>query len=164
VIAGLPSPAAAEELVERAVPLGATQILFFPAERGERWRPTATRLARLERLARAALKQSRRSRLPGIQFEGSLAAAIASAAAGARFLADPDGTSWSESGSEGVLDGVALAIGPPGGLTGSERGSFQAAGFLPILLGPNRLTTQDAALALLCLARERILSRGRGRH
>lgn len=164
VIAGMPDPAAADELAGRAVSLGATHLLFFPAEQGERWRPTPARMARFNRLARAALKQSRRSRLPCIQFPGSLREAIAPAPEGARYLASPEGGSWSECASPGVLHGVALGIGPPGGLTDPERALFEAAGFQSISLGPNRLKTQDAALALLSLARERILAAGTGRH
>jgi 16S rRNA (uracil1498-N3)-methyltransferase len=164
VIAGMPAPVAAEELAGRAVSLGATHLRFFPAQHGERWRPTPARVARFNRLARAALKQSRRSRLPCIQFPGSLPEAIATAPEGARYLAIPDGGSWSECASPGVLQGVVLGIGPPGGLADPERALFVAAGFQTISLGPNRLKTQDAALALLALARERILAAGAGRH
>jgi 16S rRNA (uracil1498-N3)-methyltransferase len=158
VMAGLPAPSAAEELVDRSVPLGASHLLFYPAARAMRWRATPTRVARFDRLARAALKQSRRSRLPCIQFPGSLEEAVAAAPAAGRYLADPDGRTWSESPSTGVLGGVALVVGPPGGLTGSERELLRESRFHPISLGPSRLATQDAALVLLSLARERILA------
>jgi 16S rRNA (uracil1498-N3)-methyltransferase len=158
VLAGMPAPGAAEELVAHAVSLGASHLLFYPAARAERWRPTPSRVARFDRLARAALKQSRRSRLPCIQFPASLEEAVGAAPAGDRYVADPDGPSWSESAPTGVLDGIALVVGPPGGLTGPERASLQSAGFQAISLGPSRLATPDAALALLSLARERILA------
>jgi 16S rRNA (uracil1498-N3)-methyltransferase len=160
VLAGMPAPAAAEELVERAVPLGASQIIFFPGEQGERWSPTPSRVARLDRVARAALKQSRRSRLPGIQFTAGPSQAIAAAPAGARYLADPGGGSWSERAPLRVLEGVALGIGPPGGWTETERALFGEFGYVSISLGPSRLTTQDSACAMLALARERILASG----
>jgi len=163
VVTGMPSPAAAEELVGRAVPLGATQVVFYPAERAERWGATPARLARFGRIARAALKQCRRSRLPSIQFTETASEAIAAAPAGARYLADANGRPWSENASPGVSEGVALAVGPPGGLTGAERALFESAGYIRISLGPSRLTTQDAVSALLCLARERILASGPGR-
>lgn len=162
VLVGMPAPAAAEELVGRAVPLGTTRVVFFQAERGERWRASPSRVARFDRVARAALKQCRRSRLPSIQFAGSGAEGIAAATGGVRYLADPDGGSWSESVAPGVSQGVVLGVGPPGGLTEPERALFRSAGFIPISLGPTRLTTGDATAALLSLARERILAVGHG--
>jgi 16S rRNA (uracil1498-N3)-methyltransferase len=163
IMAGLPEPAAAEELVIRAVPLGATHILFFRAERSERWRPIPARLARLERLARAALKQSRRSRLPCIQFAAGPEEAIEAAPEGSRHVADPDGGSWSEVEVSGASGGAVLGVGPPGGLAEREKALFVRGGFSGICLGPSRLTTQDAASAMLALARERILWGWRGR-
>jgi 16S rRNA (uracil1498-N3)-methyltransferase len=164
VLAGLPAPAAAEELVARAVPLGATQLHFFAAAQGGKAGRAASRMARFDRLARAALKQSRRSRLPRIQFHASLEEALPAVSERCRVLADPDGGSWSRTAPQGVLEGVAVAVGPPGGLAAPERASLLASGFVAISLGPSRLTTQDAAIALVALAREGILGAGTGRH
>lgn len=161
LLAGMPASAAAEELIGRAVALGTTHLVFVPSAQSERWRVTPSRVARFDRVARAALKQSRRTRLPCIQLPGSLEEALSAVQEESRYLAEARGRSWSESAATGVLRGVALAVGPPGGLTGPERRLLESARFQPISLGPSRLTTQDAALALLSLAREGILAAGR---
>lgn len=162
VLAGLPAPAAAEELVARAVPLGATQLHFFAAVQGGK-AGRASRMARFDRLARAALKQSRRSRLPRIQLHASLEEALPAVSERCRVLADPEGVPWSRTAPQGVLEGVALAVGPPGGLAAPERATLLTSGFVAISLGPSRLTTQDAAIALLAVVREGILAAAAGR-
>lgn len=164
LLVGTPDPAAAEAVVTRGVPLGATAIEFVRTERSEPWQPTDVRLVRLSRLARAALKQSRRTRLPTISFATSLEGVMAGLPRGPRFLAEATGPPWSESASTGVSEWVVLAVGPPGGFTGGELEHLRRAGFQYISLGPNRLATEDAAGALLALCRQVFLTRARARH
>ncbi len=164
LLLGTPDFPAAEAVISRAVPLGVTSIQFLHTERSEPWRVTDVRSARLSRLARAALKQCRRTRLPTITFAPSLSGATVDLPVGPRFLADPAGAPWSESTRSGVFAEVALAIGPPGGFVPEEVDLLRGERFVCISLGPNRLTTEDSAGALLALARQIFIAETRPRH
>ena len=166
LIVGLPDFASAEALMTRAVPLGLHRIVFTQTEQSERWRATGARRGRLSRLARAAVKQSRRTRLPRIEFPDDLERAVEPGGdpGGRRFLADPSGRPWSEGVLSGVFKHATLAVGPPGGLSERERALFRERGFASISLGNNRLRTEDASCALLTLARDRILTIGAAGH
>ena len=164
LLVGMPDFAAAESVVARAVPLGATTIAFVRTSRAEPWQESRARSGRLERLARAALKQCRRTRLPRIAFPPSLQAALEEVPGGPRFLADSGGATWSESLRSGVSQGETLAVGPPGGFDPDEMDRLRAGDFLCISLGPNRLTTEDAVGALLTLARQNFLPPATSRH
>ena len=167
LIVGLPDFASTEALVARAVPLGVHAIELVETERGGGWRATEARRERLLRLARASVKQSRRTRLPHIRFPGrleSLLEANGRGAAGSRFLADSRGRFWSQDAPAGVLSHVTLAVGPPGGFSDGERARLGDLGYEAISLGMNRLRTEDAACVILVLARERILAGAGWRH
>ncbi len=164
LLVGMPDFAAAESVVARAVPLGATTIAFVRTSRAEPWQESPARTERLARLARAALKQCRRTRLPRIAFPPSLQAALEEVPGGPRFLADSGGAAWSDSLRSGVFEDETLAVGPPGGFDPEERDRLRADGFMCISLGPNRLTTEDAVGALLALARQNFLPPTPSRH
>jgi 16S rRNA (uracil1498-N3)-methyltransferase len=166
LLVGQPHFGAVEAIVSRTVPLGVSRIAIVPAERGERWRDTGARRERLVRVARAAMKQTRRTRLPRIEFPPGFAAVLPPPVSPERlrFVAEPSGRGWSETRGTGVSSHVTVAIGPPGGLTPAERASLEDLGFAPISLGSNRLRTEDAACAMLALAREGILALARERH
>lgn len=157
VIVGLPDPGGAEAVVEHAVPLGARVLDFTACERSGRPPLSAARLDRLSRLARSGIKQSRRSRLPSIRSSGSLMEALSAAPQGARLGADPGGGMLPEEWSERPQAPITLAVGPPGGFTPRELEELRGAGFRFISLGPSRLTSQTAALALLALSRNLLL-------
>ena len=159
LLAGMPGAAAAQDLVARAVPLGVSAIHLVAAERGECPRGTEARAERLGRIARAALKQSRRTVLPELRLGAGVAEILQGLGGGGTFvLADPAGASWSVSTAAGVKESVVVAVGPPGGFSESEKALFAGRGFVSISLGNSRLRTEDAASALLALAREGILS------
>ena len=154
VLVGLPDRRALEEIVTHAVPLGVSALDFVACERSERGSLAPQQLARLHRIARAALKQSRRSRLPTFGSSRSVAsAAKALGTGGARYLADPEGKPFAANPPKSPQGLTRLAVGPPGGFTERERQVLLAEGFAPIYLGPSRLTTETATLALLGLAR-----------
>ncbi len=136
-----------EWLVEKAVELGLTRLVFARTARGE---PARAPVARLERLMLAALKQSQRSRLPELIDERPWAEALA-LAEGYRAI-----------GAIGVAKGlpaiatelaqapaVTWAIGPPADLTAEEVEQASIAGFEPVHLGQTRLRTETAALYAL---------------
>ena len=157
LLVGLPDWSAVEQVVEHAVPLGASMLDFVACERSGHEGPGEDRLGRLERLARAGLKQSRRSVMPRIQSSRSLSAAVRSLEPGRRFVADTEGELLSPSLPEIAQLRVQLAVGPPGGFTDEERALLLSEGFLPISLGPSRLTTETASLALISLVRNSLL-------
>ena len=149
LIVGLPDHGATEAVVEHAVPLGVRAIDFASCERSGRPGLGGARLARLERLGRSGVKQSRRCRLPEIRSSESLERALARAPEGARFAADPEGGFIARDASGTSQLSATLAVGPPGGFTDGERDRLGAGGFQLISLGPSRLTTETAAVALL---------------
>jgi 16S rRNA (uracil1498-N3)-methyltransferase len=157
LLVGLPEWSAAEQVVEHGVPLGALLLDFVPCERSGHEGPGAVRLGRLERLARAGLKQSRRSVMPRILSSRSLPDSVRSLEPGQRFMADQEGDLFAPRVQEDPQLAVQLAVGPPGGFTEEERGFLRAEGFAPISLGPSRLTTETASVALISLVRNSLL-------
>ncbi len=157
LLVGLPDWGAVEQVTSLAVPLGVSTLDFVRCERSVGRAIGAGRLGRLERIARAGLKQSRRTRLPEVLFSGSLEEALRRAPRGMRLTADPDGNSWNRAVHGGLEVTVVLAVGPPGAFTEEERRRLLRDGFIPISLGPNRLSTETAAMSFLSLARNSLL-------
>lgn len=153
LLVGLPDPGPAETVVVHAVPLGASTIDFVACSRSGRPPLGAARLDRLARIARSALKQSRRSRLPALRSSPSLDQALAGLGETLRYVADPLGQGSFQAPEAGAESAVVLAVGPPGGFTESEGAMLRDQQFTPISLGNSRLSTETAAIALLALAR-----------
>ena len=157
----MPDRRAVEQVIEHAVPLGVTAIDFVVCERsGPGGTMSPQRLVRLARVAKAALKQSRRSRLPKLGSSPSLKAALGGSSEGVavpgawrRFLADPEGEPFPPGRIQSLKAAIQLAVGPPGGFSDGERALLLDSGFSPISLGPSRLTTETAATALISLIR-----------
>ncbi len=149
LLAAPPRPARARWLVEKATELGAAAIRFVGAERAPRsYGPAA--LERLSRVARAALEQCERSRLPevsGVHPASELPALLAGCPE--RWLLDPAGA---EPPADGSAAGLALVVGPEGGWAPAERERLLAAGCRPVALGPTTLRIETAALAGLTVA------------
>jgi len=158
LIVGLPDLRAAEAIVEHAVPLGVASIVFAVCRRSGREPLSENRRERLERIAVAGVKQSLRSRLPILGTVPSLAAALAAAHAGERLVADPAGGTGLPKPGEGGQMTISLAVGPPGSFDDGEAAELRTAGFAPISLGPNRLTTETASIAFLSNVRNAFIS------
>lgn len=157
LLVGLPDWGAVEHVTNLAVPLGVSALDFVRCERCEGRATGPQRLARLGRIARAGLKQSRRTRLPELRFSGSLEEALRRAPPGMRLAADPDGNTWNRAVHGSLEVCVVLAVGPPGAFTEPERSQLLESRFMPISLGPSRLSTETAALSFLSLARNSML-------
>jgi len=155
LVVGLPDRGAVETIVSQTVPLGVSRIDLPACERSGRGPLSAQGLARLARLARAGVKQSKRTRLPELISSISLRTGIdrLQPGEGSRFFADREGNRWELSGQTGIQASVVLAVGPPGGFSEAERALLLEREFRPILLGPNRLATETAAILLVGLAR-----------
>lgn len=134
-----------EWLVEKAVELGATELYFLPMQRSVR--PSLS-LARLERVALAALKQNLRSTLPQIQglsdwaelpwerFPCKLMGQIGASVRLREALPAP-GTP------------CLWIVGPEGDFTPHEIERLHAEGCLGVSLGKLRLRAETAALLFL---------------
>jgi 16S rRNA (uracil1498-N3)-methyltransferase len=160
VLVGLPEMGPAEAVMEHAVPLGASRIDFVACARSERSPLGEGKIERLDRIARAGLKQSRRCRSAVVVSSSSLAEAVAVLPPGLRVVADPWGGPIDA--LKGAYPTISLAVGPPGGFDPEEYALLARAGFQPISLGPSRLTTETATIALLSVARNRLLPKGLG--
>jgi 16S rRNA (uracil1498-N3)-methyltransferase len=168
LLAGLPDLQQIETVVSLAVPLGATAIDFVATGHSGREPLPEARLERLTRIARSAVKQSRRTRLPALRSSPNLEEAIQDIPVETmRLFADPGGQPLRSQPAEAALQmlqpHVVLAVGPPGGFLREEGELLTARGFRPISLGPSRLTTSAASLALLAATRNLMLTAGLGR-
>lgn len=164
LLVGVPDLPQVETIVSLAVPLGATSIDFLVTARSGGRALSGARLERLERIARSALKQSRRTRMPTIRSSGALEAGLEGIdPSGVRFLADPQGGPPPNATGErlsAAQPAVIVAVGPPGGFLQGEVALLRDHRFVPISLGPSRLKTSTALLALLAAARNLLLSSG----
>jgi 16S rRNA (uracil1498-N3)-methyltransferase len=160
LLVGLPAPGAAEAVVTYGVPLGASVIDLVACERSGRPALSAGRLERLDRLARSALKQSRRSCLTVVRSSASVGAALDLLGPGPRLRADPAGEVPRQVALTGIEGEISIAVGPPGGFDLREAAQLVDAGFRSISLGPSRLATDAAAIALLTHARNALLLSG----
>ena len=159
LIVGLPETRAVEVIVEHAVPLGVTSILFAACRRSGRDELGPLKMERMERIAVAGVKQSLRSRLPILGTTPNLQTALEAADRGTRLFADPAGRGAIELPPETPQPPITVAVGPPGGFDEGEEAALRAAGFQPISLGPSRLTTETASLAILSIARNSLIGR-----
>jgi 16S rRNA (uracil1498-N3)-methyltransferase len=144
---GLRTSGRGDWLVEKLAELGVTDLQPLDTERA-RW--PAGRDARWERLAVAALRQSRAAWRLAIHPATGLSDAMAAAREPVRWLADPGGEP--ATGRPLAADSPAVAaIGPSPGFTESERKALRGGGFTPVRLAAGRLRTETAAVAVAAL-------------
>jgi len=142
---GVPEGQRADWLVEKLAELGVAIWQPIDCERGS-WSPTTQRLERWDRLAVAALRQSRRIHRMEIRPPIGLTQALAGRPRDARgWWADPKGGVGDPSLlTSGLSIGV---IGPSQGLSRAEKTRLTEAGFEAMSLSDSRLRTETAALA-----------------
>lgn len=148
-----------ELIVQKATELGASRIAFFEAERSiSHWATSKQerKIIRLQKIADAAAEQSHRNYQPEVTYYNNLTTALAANPADFRLVA------WEESAKQGetaafaqvmakVTPGQKLVavFGPEGGLTTGEVTQMEAAGVIPVGLGPRILRTETAPLYFL---------------
>ncbi len=138
-------------VIQKATELGVSRIIPVSAERSvvqiddER---AATRLAHWRAVASSACEQCGRNRLPQIDAPLSIEAAGQSGLPGLRLVLAP-GAAQSLAQLAAAATGVALLIGPEGGLTDAELASATALGFQAVSFGPRILRTETAAVAAI---------------
>lgn len=139
-----PKPERAAWLVEKATEVGVAAVRLLPAERGARDLGEA-QLARLRRVAIAAVEQSGRAVVPAIGASEPLPALIeALSAAGAAIRVLDAGGSPVELAAGAAR--VAVLVGPEGGWSPAERELFDRLLLTRWSLGDRILRVETAAL------------------
>ena len=135
-----------ETWIEKGVELGVSTIIPLRTDRVEK---ETARLPRLRRVARAAMKQSRRSRCPRLTEPQSLNSVLEKEAQGLRLIAHAGEAEAQPIGRvlNASIRDILILVGPEGGFTEAEVRAAQEAGSTVVALGPRRLRTETAAIA-----------------
>jgi 16S rRNA (uracil1498-N3)-methyltransferase len=145
-------PARLDQIVELGTALGMHALRPLRTERVER---TGVRIDRWRRIAREAVKQCGRARIPELGELLTLDELLVALPSRLLLLEASAGLGLRELAADPVrLDQraeVGVVIGPEGGLDPSERERIVAAGGLEVGLGPRRLRSEAAALCALAL-------------
>jgi 16S rRNA (uracil1498-N3)-methyltransferase len=142
-------------LVQKATELGVARIVPITAERVVA-RPGAARgeerRARWERIARAAVKQSRRAIAPVVEAPRRLADLLAETPGpDTIWLCLPGAPSPAAAGPPPPAR-LLILVGPEGGFSAPEVEAARAAGARPVGLGPRTLRSESAGLVAVVLA------------
>ncbi|HSK54277.1 MAG TPA: 16S rRNA (uracil(1498)-N(3))-methyltransferase [Jiangellales bacterium] len=159
VVQALPKGERGELAVELLTEVGVDEVVPWEAARCvARWRGEreARGLRRWRATAREAAKQSRRARLPVVTGPATTADVAAQIASAELALVLQEGAARPIAAVEPPPAGeFVLVVGPEGGITTEELQVFEAAGALPVRLGPSvlRTSTAGAVAAGVLLAR-----------
>ncbi|MDP5238458.1 16S rRNA (uracil(1498)-N(3))-methyltransferase [Uliginosibacterium sp. 31-16] len=138
-------------IVQKAVELGAAAVQPVEAERcvlklaGDR---IGKRIEHWRQVAVSAAEQSGRSQLSEVGELQKLAAWLALPANGERWILAPE-QGAALSAMPRPTGPVSLLVGPEGGWSNKELAVAQAAGCIPVRLGPRILRTETAGLAAI---------------
>ena len=152
VIQALPKAARSELTVDLLTQAGVDVIVPWQADRSvANWGKKQDKgLAKWRAAARAAAKQSRRSRIPEITPVADQAAVVALIqAAPLALMLHEDATGKIIDQPVAQADSVVLIIGPEGGISPAELDAFTTAGAHPVRLGPEVLRTASAGMVAL---------------
>lgn len=151
LIQGWVAPEKLDWIVEKAVELGVSRLVLFPARRsvtrlqGDR---LEKRLRKYRDVAVSASEQCGRNRILEITSASSLKDALESDASELKLLLAPGAEERAPVGPG--LKSVAFVVGPEGGLDPEEIALGESLGWRPVLLGPRVLRTETAGLAAAC--------------
>lgn len=137
-------------LVEKGTELGVSRVVLVVSERTQSFRASPRALPRLEGVARAAAKQSGRADWPALSGPIPLSRALEQEEVTHRLFLDFDGDSFPR---RLAPDASAIAVGPEGGWTDSERSEAAERGWKRVTLPAGSLRAETAALASLVLLR-----------
>jgi len=142
-------------VVQKATELGAARLCPWSAERSVVKLDAGKgreRAGRWGRIAEAAARQCGRADVPVVEAPVALAVALAAVPAGHRVvvLHGQGGAPLAALGLD-EAPGIALVIGPEGGLTDGELAACQEAGALRGSLGPRTLRAETAAIAAVAV-------------
>ncbi|MEO6500632.1 MAG: 16S rRNA (uracil(1498)-N(3))-methyltransferase [Jatrophihabitantaceae bacterium] len=155
VVQALPKGERAELAVELLTELGVDEIVPWSAARSiSQWKGdrVAKGLAKWQRTAQAAAKQSRRAWIPEVsELAGSAQVAGRIAAAGLALLLHEEADEPLSRVAVPAGGEVLLVVGPEGGLTPEELALFTGSGGRPVRLGAEVLRTSTAGAAALAV-------------
>ncbi len=152
VVQALPKAARSELTVDLLTQAGADVIVPWQAGRSvANWGKKQDKgLAKWRAAARAAAKQSRRSRIPEITPVADQVAVVALIqAAPLALMLHEDATGKITDQPVAQVDSVVLIIGPEGGISPAELDAFTTAGAHLVRLGPEVLRTASAGMVAL---------------
>jgi len=159
VLQGLAKASKLDFLIQKLTELGVDELIIFSSGRTiAAWNEAkkSKALARWEKIAHEAAKQSHRAWLPSLK--GPIDRAEAGEYAGKAdfcLVADPGaGATFREATgglSPGPANRVAVVVGPEGGLSADEVLEFKNRGALPVSLGSQVLRTETAGLVAASL-------------
>jgi 16S rRNA (uracil1498-N3)-methyltransferase len=138
-----------EWAVEKCTELGVSGVVFFQSDNGERGK---VNLARMQKVAIAAMKQSHGAWLPEI-IQSSFAEALSATTAGKKYIAycgEAD-----KVGVAGIELPACIFIGPEGDFSAKELKLAMDTGCVPLDLGVQILRTETAMVAILASLRLR---------
>ncbi len=144
-------PSRWEFLLEKATELGIRAIQPVTSERTER---ESFNQDRSERILRAAVKQTKRARMPELRELSSFNAALSEAIKEGRkliLLHEAADNASTLSRSQTSKDSLAIFVGPEGGFSDSEVESASKFGAEITSLGVRRLRAETAAIAALAI-------------
>ncbi len=154
IIQGLARADHVDWMLQKTTELGVNRVVLFNAARTQ----TPLKGARLEKklahwrgVTISACEQCGRARLPQIEFHRDLHGALAATIPGHRILLDFEGLPL-PSLLEAPSSGLALLLGPEGGLDSGEIQQAREAGYTSARLGPRVLRTETAAVTALAVA------------
>ncbi|MDQ5962329.1 MAG: rRNA (uracil1498-N3)-methyltransferase [Patescibacteria group bacterium] len=139
-----------ETIVRQATELGVTRIVPVLASRSEK---KNLNFERLETIIKEATEQSGRGDIPLISQILSLKEAIVDSGDSLRVVGSLHGDSF----KRGVIEtkqAVSLWIGPEGGWTREEEDLFKKNDFTLVMIAPETLRADTAAISLISLARK----------
>jgi 16S rRNA (uracil1498-N3)-methyltransferase len=140
-------------LVEKAAELGASELWPLVCARGLVRSPGAERLARWNRLALSAAKQSQSAAAMEIRTPVALDDLIRSVPPGAlAVICAQEGEPLVNVIRRAHPSAILIAVGPEGDFDDDERAKAAGAGFVAAGLGPNRLRSETAALGAVSIA------------
>jgi 16S rRNA (uracil1498-N3)-methyltransferase len=137
-------------LVEKATELGVARVVVLATDRTQGFRASPKVLPRLEKVARAAAKQSERADWPSIVGPVAFEAALHEEKFPQRFFLDFSGDRFPR---QIPPLPCALLVGPEGGWTESERARARDLGWKNVTLPAGKLRAETAAVAAVILVR-----------
>jgi len=142
-----------EWLVEKATEIGFDELSLLHTQFSER---LSVKLPRLEKIAVAAMKQSRKAWLPVLNDMADFRKFLARHATGRRYVAHcydeverTDLFDELQKGDDG--EDALVLIGPEGDFSIDEVRMAVEAGYVPVTLGKSRLRTETAGLAAVMM-------------
>lgn len=157
VYQSLPDKERFEWVLQKLTELGADRMVPIESERSatlEERDSLQKKSHRWPEVISKAARQCRRAKLPELSAVLPFAEALTAAAAcELKFILYEGDVCWSlMEGFKSIQpQSVALLIGPEGGFSSAEVQQAEAAGFLPVSLGPRILRTETAAVAATVL-------------